>query len=867
MASLAVTVTTFNISRFAVLGAKFGWPFVVQWVVISFVLGLPLMTFHVTVGQYLGAGVVDMWRISPIFQGVGYSLVIAQALVGVYCTVPIAWLFIYFRDSFITHNNLFRWADCRLFNCSNSSFSTIFIETVPKYFSLQVLQRSNAESSWLQELGSIKFDMAVNIALIWIITLIALSRGNHSYGIVSYIVFLLPLLGYLVVCLYLASWTKDDIYINHASNFNELFQASESWMAASREVFLVWGFHGAVLQQMSAHNKKGHPLYRDTTVLAVITTLALVLAAVTGSSCVSGLHQKEYYYKPSSFENTETAQFLTKSKPHQFNEAHQFHNEVKPIMEQRLPGSMFHYDNFYAGIRIRPSYFHVKAAESNERSGYQSLRLGTELFPALLAVSGAQNISPFWSSLFYFSLLLFGIAQQLAVWRTVVEAVIRINRERLQSWEICITFLCCLFGFSAALPMATGAGIHILYFLDYVMSCGWWLMIIQLVQIFALLFVRGKPYSGQDIVGELMGKGEQCRSLWLGPLTSFAWNIIVPVGLLVLSISSFKSGKYKDVFAWGDKSYWPVWARQLASALQLFPILLVPLVGLIQTCRYLTATDDDLFEKIQLLYRPSLRQRVSGSNSLNNNTEDSDLEGAGPQEGQEDEALTPRPYSDPPPKYTPPPSYSTATGVRFAKLLNQSLRQSMRRLRNTIRSSTEANQNGDNESAAQTNSCTRVEESTSRNTPYIPPPDYVTIVGECGTQMGSSPSGNTDPPPLYSTLDPLRRQRALAALANATTSTFNVKSDVVAETAHPTTPSLQRSNSRRESGLRRSIASGVRRSARRLAATLGVGNGDDDSTLVTSEEPISQDTQSSRDGEELHPHAYTNFEMVSQSEA
>ncbi|KAK7083369.1 hypothetical protein SK128_004192 [Halocaridina rubra] len=68
MASLAVTVTTFNISRFAVLGAKFGWPFVVQWLIISLVLGLPLMTFHVTIGQYLGSGVIDMWRISPIFQ-------------------------------------------------------------------------------------------------------------------------------------------------------------------------------------------------------------------------------------------------------------------------------------------------------------------------------------------------------------------------------------------------------------------------------------------------------------------------------------------------------------------------------------------------------------------------------------------------------------------------------------------------------------------------------------------------------------------------------------------------------------------------------------------------------------------------------
>lgn len=48
-----------------------------QWAVVSVVLGLPLMTFHVTLGQYLGCGVLDMWVISPIFQvsgrGEGYG--------------------------------------------------------------------------------------------------------------------------------------------------------------------------------------------------------------------------------------------------------------------------------------------------------------------------------------------------------------------------------------------------------------------------------------------------------------------------------------------------------------------------------------------------------------------------------------------------------------------------------------------------------------------------------------------------------------------------------------------------------------------------------------------------------------------------
>ncbi|KAK7083370.1 hypothetical protein SK128_004193, partial [Halocaridina rubra] len=259
--------------------------------------------------------------------------------------------------------------------------------------------------------------MAVNIALIWIITLIALSRGNRSYGTVAFVVFLLPLLGYLVVCVYLASWTKYDINMNLSMNIDELFKTSQSWMAASREVFLVWGFHGAVLQQMSAHNKKGHPLYRDTTVLAIITSLALVLAAVTGSSCVAGLQENKLFYKPSSFENSETAQFLSESSRRLQNDfvaesSFQQYASISNLPPQLWPDCI-HYDNFYAGIRIRPPYLCAGKSPDVERSGYQSLRLGTELFPALLAVNNAQRISPFWSLLFYFSLLLFGIAQQV----------------------------------------------------------------------------------------------------------------------------------------------------------------------------------------------------------------------------------------------------------------------------------------------------------------------------------------------------------------------------------------------------------------------------------------------------------------------
>lgn len=48
-----------------------------------------------------------------------------------------------------------------------------------------------------------------------------------------------------------------------------------------------------------------------------------------------------------------------------------------------------------------------------QESGYQAMRLATELFPATFALVGAKTISPFWSVLFYFVMIMFGIGQQV----------------------------------------------------------------------------------------------------------------------------------------------------------------------------------------------------------------------------------------------------------------------------------------------------------------------------------------------------------------------------------------------------------------------------------------------------------------------
>ena len=86
--------------------------FIVQFLFLSLAFGIPMMLFFCSMGQYLGSGIIDMWRISPIFQGIGVALMLAQGVYSVYNIAAISWMFIYFRDSFITAWDRYRWSFC-----------------------------------------------------------------------------------------------------------------------------------------------------------------------------------------------------------------------------------------------------------------------------------------------------------------------------------------------------------------------------------------------------------------------------------------------------------------------------------------------------------------------------------------------------------------------------------------------------------------------------------------------------------------------------------------------------------------------------------------------------------------------------------
>jgi len=236
--------------------------------------------------------------------------------------------------------------------------------------------------------------------------------------------------------------------------------------------------------------------------------------------------------------------------------------------------------------------------------------------------------------------------------------------------------------------------------------------------------------------------------------------------------------------------------------LQLMPLLIVPFVGVIQSCRYFLHGPEELFDRIEMLYRPNFNHRLSTSASSSRGTrrtQDVVLTNFSPS------STTPTPpqANDPPPKYTPPPSYSTATGARIARMLRQSFRRSVRRLQSGLSPPS----------------------PHWKPPPSLPPPDYATVIIE--TRAANRTLEDQDQ--LYS--DP---SDALS---------FEMVSPTPAHTAYDSLPSFGDLGSMNFMDFPSLQRRSIRSSGRVLA--LGVGGlsrTDSEAVLVEAAEPIDRDS-------------------------
>uniref|UniRef100_A0A1Y1MTC4 Transporter n=1 Tax=Photinus pyralis TaxID=7054 RepID=A0A1Y1MTC4_PHOPY len=189
-----------NVWRFPYLCYRNGGgAFLVPYLIMLFLCGIPLFFMETSLGQFSGTGCITLFKIAPLFKGAGFAIVIVNFMCTVYYIVIIAYPILFMANCF---QGKLPWADCNndwntehclqistgdltanvtseLFNITqNSQWKTPSDE----YFHNKILQIS----SGIDEVGSIVWPLFLCDFIAWTVVYLCIMNGVHSVGKVVY---------------------------------------------------------------------------------------------------------------------------------------------------------------------------------------------------------------------------------------------------------------------------------------------------------------------------------------------------------------------------------------------------------------------------------------------------------------------------------------------------------------------------------------------------------------------------------------------------------------------------------------------------------------------------------------------------------
>uniref|UniRef100_A0A2K5CNY7 Transporter n=1 Tax=Aotus nancymaae TaxID=37293 RepID=A0A2K5CNY7_AOTNA len=230
-----------NVWRFPYLCYKNGGgAFLIPYTLFLIIAGMPLFYMELALGQYNREGAATVWKICPIFKGVGYAVILIALYVGFYYNVIIAWSLYYLFSSFTLN---LPWTDCgHAWNSPNC--------TDPKLLNGSVLGNHTKYSKY-------KFTPAAEFYERGVLHLHE-SSGIHDIGLPQWQ--LLLCLMTVVIVLYFSLWKG-------------VKTSGKVWIDAATQIFFSLGAGFGVLIAFASYNKFDNNCYRDALLTSSINCI------------------------------------------------------------------------------------------------------------------------------------------------------------------------------------------------------------------------------------------------------------------------------------------------------------------------------------------------------------------------------------------------------------------------------------------------------------------------------------------------------------------------------------------------------------------------------------------------------------------
>ncbi|XP_064415508.1 sodium- and chloride-dependent glycine transporter 1 isoform X1 [Latimeria chalumnae] len=199
-------------------------------------------------------------------------------------------------------------------------------------------------------------------------------------------------------------------------------------------------------------------------------------------------------------------------------------------------------------------------------------------------------ISPLWSILFFFMLILLGLGTQFCLLETLVTAIVdEIGSDWIIKRKALITLAIAVVGFLCGIPLTTQAGIYWLLLMDnYAASFS--LVIISCIMCVAVMYMYGHHNYFKDV--EMM--------LGFPPPIFFrvCWRFVSPA--IIFFILIFTVIQYKPI-TYNDYVY-PTWGLTLGFLMALSSVICIPIYAAYKLCR---SEGDTFFERWKNATQPS----------------------------------------------------------------------------------------------------------------------------------------------------------------------------------------------------------------------------------------------------------------------
>uniref|UniRef100_A0A6Q2YCM0 Transporter n=1 Tax=Esox lucius TaxID=8010 RepID=A0A6Q2YCM0_ESOLU len=272
-----------NVWRFPYLCYKNGGgAFLIPYILFLVIAGMPLFYMELALGQYNREGAATVWKICPVFKGVGYTVIIIALYVGFYYNVIIAWSLHYLFSSMTSElpwlkcGNVWNDVNCtipivqnRTFLGNGTSYAKYKMTPAAQYYERGVLHLH--ESNGIHDLGVPRWELVLCLVAVVFILYFSLWKGVKSSGKVVYITATMP---YLVLFVLLIRGitlpgAMDGIRAYLHIDFKKL-NDPKVWIDAATQIFYSLGAGFGVLIAFASYNKFDNNCYRDALLTSTV---------------------------------------------------------------------------------------------------------------------------------------------------------------------------------------------------------------------------------------------------------------------------------------------------------------------------------------------------------------------------------------------------------------------------------------------------------------------------------------------------------------------------------------------------------------------------------------------------------------------